>query len=67
MNKRKHPTSNIQHPTSNTQEPTLVFVLGEADELIRIFFSSIQTAKRNALADKRPGSKPLGSSPSPAG
>ena len=35
-------------------DPTLVFVLGEADELIRIFYSSIQTAKRNALAEKRP-------------
>ena len=67
MKKRKHPTSNTRYPISNTQEPTLDEVVGEADELIRIFFSSIQTAKRNALADKRPGSKPLGSSPSPAG
>jgi four helix bundle protein len=33
-------------------EPTLVFVLSECDELIRIFFSSIQTAQRNALAEK---------------
>jgi four helix bundle protein len=31
----------------------LQFILGESDELIRIFFSSIQTAKRNALAEKR--------------
>jgi hypothetical protein len=47
--------------------PTLVFVISEADELTRIFFSSIQTAKRNALADKRPGSRPIGNSSSQAG
>jgi four helix bundle protein len=35
------------------EDATLVFVLGESDELIRIFFSSIQTAKRNALAERR--------------
>jgi four helix bundle protein len=34
-------------------DPTLLFVLSESDELIRIFHSSIQTAKRNALAEKR--------------
>jgi four helix bundle protein len=34
-------------------ETTLIFILGEADELIRIFFSSIQTAKRNLLNDRR--------------
>ena len=31
----------------------LLFVLGESDELIRIFYSSIQTAKRNAQAEQR--------------
>jgi four helix bundle protein len=36
------------------EDATLPFVLAEADELVRIFFSSIQTAKRNALAEKRP-------------
>ncbi len=36
-----------------TDDPTLVFVLREADELVRIFFSSIQTARRNALTGKR--------------
>lgn len=36
-----------------TDDATLVFVLNEADELIRIFYSSIQTAKRNALTEKR--------------
>ena len=34
-------------------ETTLVFILGETDELIRIFFSSIQTAKRNLLNERR--------------
>lgn len=34
-------------------ETALIFVLSESDELIRIFFSSIQTAKRNALANHR--------------
>ena len=37
-----------QHWIKN--ETTLVFVLGESEELIRIFHSSIQTAKRNAQA-----------------
>jgi four helix bundle protein len=32
-------------------EATLLFVLSESDELIRIFHSSIQTAKRNAQAE----------------
>jgi len=49
------------------EDPTLVFVLSEADELTRIFFSSIQTAKRNALADKRSGSRPIGNPPGQAG
>jgi four helix bundle protein len=49
------------------EDPTLVFVLSEADELTRIFFSSIQTAKRNALADKRPGSRPISIPPGQAG
>ncbi len=39
-------------------ESTLLFVLSEAEELIRIFFSSIQTARRNALAERRPASQP---------
>lgn len=34
-------------------ETTLIFVLNESDELIRIFFSSIQTARRNALKERR--------------
>jgi hypothetical protein len=38
-----------KHPTNSK----LAFVLSESDELIRIFFSSIQTAKKNALAERR--------------
>jgi four helix bundle protein len=34
-------------------DPTLLVVLNESDELIRIFFSSIQTAKRNAVVQHR--------------
>jgi four helix bundle protein len=34
-------------------DPTLNFVLSESDELIRILFSSVRTAQRNALAQKR--------------
>jgi len=34
-------------------DPTLPFILSESDELIRIFFSSIQTAKKNALTERR--------------
>jgi four helix bundle protein len=48
-------------------DPTLLFVLSESDELIRIFYSSVQTAKRNALAEKRAGSGPNTSSPTQAG
>jgi four helix bundle protein len=40
-------------------ETTLLFVLGECEELIRIFHSSIQTAKRNALAETRKPSNPV--------
>jgi|SRR5581483_1442457 len=39
-------------------DTVLAFVLGESDELIRIFFSSIQTAKRNLLNKKRSSSNP---------
>jgi len=34
-------------------EPALLFVVSEADELIRIFAASIQTTQRNALAQRR--------------
>jgi four helix bundle protein len=35
------------------EDPTLLFVLSESEELIRIFVTSVQTAQRNALAQKR--------------
>jgi four helix bundle protein len=35
------------------EEGTLVFLLSESEELIRIFYSSIQTAKLNALVDRK--------------
>jgi four helix bundle protein len=34
-------------------ETALLFVSSEVDELIRIFYSSIQTAKRNDLSERR--------------
>src|SRR5256886_13909952 len=48
----------IQRKNWAKDDPTLQFVLGESDELIRIFFSSVQTAQRNALSRKRNHSKP---------
>ena len=39
-------------------DPTLIFTLGESEELIRIFMSSVRTAKANALkaqVTKNPG------------
>ena len=39
-------------------ETTLIFVLSECEELIRIFFSSIQTARRNAQTEARKPSSP---------
>jgi four helix bundle protein len=47
----------IQRKGWAKNETTQIFILSEADELIRIFFSSIQTAKRNLLAERR---KPSG-------
>jgi four helix bundle protein len=37
-------------------DPALALVLNESDELVRIFFSSVQTAKRNALSERRKSS-----------
>ena len=45
-------------------ETTLLFVLGESEELIRIFHSSIQTAKRHAMMET---SKPINPARHPAG
>ena len=41
-------------------ETTLLFVLGECVELIRIFHSSIQTARRNAESESRRSSNETG-------
>jgi len=49
----------IERKTWVKNETTLLFVLGECDELIRIFHSSIQTAKRNAQAEARKTSDPV--------
>jgi four helix bundle protein len=57
----------IDHKGWAENDATLIFVLSESDELIRILFSSIQTAQRNALVARR---KPPGStrySPGEAG
>ncbi len=35
------------------EDATLVFILSESEELIRIFFASVQTARKNVLAEKR--------------
>jgi four helix bundle protein len=43
----------IQRKGWAKDETTLPFILSEADELIRIFFSSIQTARRNLLNERR--------------
>ena len=48
-------------------ETTLLFVLSEGEELIRIFHSSIQTAKRNAQAEARKPSNPARPAPGEAG
>jgi four helix bundle protein len=43
----------IQRKSWAKNETTLLFVLKESDELIRIFMSSIRTAQQNALTQKR--------------
>jgi four helix bundle protein len=43
----------IKRKTWVKNETTLLFVLGECEELIRIFHSSIKTAKQNAHAEAR--------------
>jgi four helix bundle protein len=49
----------VRHKAWTKDDPTLVFLLSEVDELIRIFYSSIQTARRNALAERRAASEPI--------
>jgi four helix bundle protein len=40
-------------------DTTLLFVLSESEELIRIFVSSVKTAQQNLLAEKRRPAKPI--------
>ena len=40
-------------------DTTLLFILGESEELIRIFHSSIQTAKRNAQTESSQSLNPV--------
>jgi four helix bundle protein len=46
----------IEHKRWTQGDPTLMFVLNESDELIRIFMSSIRTAQHNALKQDRQAS-----------
>ncbi len=50
----------IKRKAWTKNDATLLFVLGECEELIRIFHSSIQTAKRNAQAESRHSSDEAG-------
>jgi four helix bundle protein len=43
----------VKHKAWVKNETTLLFLLGESEELIRIFHASIQTAKRNAETEVR--------------
>jgi four helix bundle protein len=43
----------IQRKSWAKSDPTLLFVLSESDELIRIFVSSIKTTRQNMLAQRR--------------
>lgn len=57
----------IQRKVWAKNETTLLFVLNESDELIRIFMSSIRTAQQNALAQKRKPEPPVRYSSGDAG
>jgi len=49
----------IQRKAWTKNDTTLLFTLNEAEELIRIFASSIKTAQQNLLAEKRRPAKPV--------
>jgi len=57
----------IQRKNWAKEGSTLLFVLNESDELIRIFHSSIQTAQRNAATDRRNPSRTARNSTGEAG
>ena len=48
----------IQRKGWAKNDTTLLFILSESEELIRIFASSIKTAQQNLLAEKRHPTKP---------
>jgi four helix bundle protein len=54
-----------QHWTRN--DSTLLFIQSESDELIRIFMTSIKTAKQNAISQKKKPFTPVNYSMSEAG
>lgn len=49
----------IQRKDWAKSETTLLFILSESEELIRIFASSIKTAQQNLFAEKRRPTKPI--------
>jgi four helix bundle protein len=57
----------IQRKGWAKNETTLLFVLSESDELIRIFISSVKTAQKNALILKRKSATSVRYSSSNAG
>ena len=57
----------IQRKAWAKEETTLLFVLSESDELIRIFMSSIKTTRQNALVQKQKTSAPTHYPPGKAG
>jgi four helix bundle protein len=57
----------IQRKAWAKDETTLLFVLSESDELIRIFMSSIKTTRQNALVQKQKSSAVANCPPGEAG
>jgi len=49
----------IKHKAWVKNETTLLLILSESEELIRIFHASIQTAKRNTETEARKPSRPV--------
>jgi four helix bundle protein len=50
----------IHRKRRSQNDATLLFVSSESEELIRFFMSSVKTAQRNALIQKRKASPPIG-------
>ena len=49
----------IKRKNWTKNDPGLLVILSEVEELIRIFFSSVQTAKKNLLAANRKSPNPI--------